>query len=86
MLPPLFPQKRPQRDFVQTLTKTFAQLSVGLAIFDADRRPVLFNPALGDLSLLPADFLIARPTLFSFLDRLRDNRMIPEPKKLFVMA
>ena len=72
--------KEAQRDFVQTLTKTFAHLSVGLAIFDADRRLVLFNPALGDLSLLPASFLIARPTLFSFLDRLRDNRMIPEPK------
>ncbi|SMX41157.1 PAS-domain containing protein [Octadecabacter ascidiaceicola] len=72
--------KDAQRDFVQTLTKTFAHLSVGLAIFDADRRLVLFNPALGDLSHLPADFLIARPTLFSFLDRLRDNRMMPEPK------
>ncbi|AKS47741.1 PAS fold [Octadecabacter temperatus] len=72
--------KEAQRDFVQTLTKTFAQLSVGLAIFDADRRLVIFNPALGDLSLLPPDFLIARPTLFSFLDRLRDNRMMPEPK------
>jgi PAS domain-containing protein len=69
-----------QRNFVQTLTKTFAQLSVGLAIFDADRRLVLFNPALVDLTLLPTNFLIARPTLFSFLDRLRDNQMIPEPK------
>ncbi len=69
-----------QRNFVQTLTKTIAQLSVGLAIFDADRRLVLFNPALVDLSLLPTDFLIARPTLFSFLDRLRDQKMIPEPK------
>ncbi|AGI70165.1 PAS domain-containing protein [Octadecabacter antarcticus 307] len=69
-----------QRSFVQTLTKTFAQLSVGLVIFDSDRRLVLFNPALVDLTLLPTNFLIARPTLFSFLDRLRDNQMIPEPK------
>lgn len=69
-----------QRNFVQTLTKTFAQLSVGLAIFDADRRLVLFNPALVDLTILPTDFLISRPTLFSFLDRLRDQQMIPEPK------
>ena len=69
-----------QRSFVQTLTKTFAQLSVGLAIFDADRRLVMFNPALTDLTCLPADFLIARPTLASFLDRLRDQQMIPEPK------
>ena len=69
-----------QKTFVQTLTKTFAQLSVGLAIFDADRRLVLFNPALVDLTGLPAQFLIGRPALFSFLDRLRDQNMIPEPK------
>ena len=69
-----------QRTFVQTLTKTFAQLSVGLAIFDEDRRLVLFNPAIVDLTTLPADFLIGRPTLFSVLDRLRDQQMIPEPK------
>ena len=69
-----------QKTFVQTLTKTFAQLSVGLAIFDADRRLVLFNPALVDLTGLPAHFLIGRPALFSFLDRLRDQNMIPEPK------
>lgn len=69
-----------QRSFVQTLTKTFAQLSVGLAIFDADRRLVLFNPALVDLTELPSDFLIGRPPLYSFLDRLRDANMIPEPK------
>lgn len=69
-----------QRTFVQTLTKTFAQLSVGLAIFDSDRRLVLFNPALTDLTDLPVDFLIGRPTLFSVLDRLRDQKMMPEPK------
>lgn len=69
-----------QRDFVQTLAKTFAQLSTGLAIFDRDRQLVLFNPALIDLTALPAEFLSARPTLFSFFDRLRDQRMMPEPK------
>ncbi|SLN33267.1 PAS-domain containing protein [Pseudooctadecabacter jejudonensis] len=69
-----------QRNFVQTLTKTFAQLSVGLAIFDSDRRLVMFNPALLDLTELPSDFLIARPTLFAFLDRLRDQQRMPEPK------
>ena len=69
-----------QRNFVQTLTKTFAQLSVGLAIFDADRRLVLFNPAIVDLTNLQPEFLIGRPTLFSFLDRLRDQQMVPEPK------
>jgi PAS domain-containing protein len=69
-----------QRNFVQTLTKTFAQLSIGLAIFDRNRQLALFNPALIDLTALPADFLSARPNLLSFFDRLRDQRMMPEPK------
>ncbi|WP_438990242.1 PAS-domain containing protein [Lentibacter sp.] len=69
-----------QRKFVQTLAKTFAQLSTGLAIFDRDRRLVLFNPALIDLTSLPAHFLSAQPNLQSFFDRLRDNRIMPEPK------
>lgn len=34
-----------QRNFVQTLTKTFAHLSIGLAIFNRDRQLALFNPA-----------------------------------------
>lgn len=69
-----------QRNFVQTLTKTFAHLSIGLAIFDRNRQLALFNPALIDLTALPADFLSLRPDLFSFFDRLRDRRMMPEPK------
>lgn len=68
------------REFVQTLTKTFAHLPIGLAIFDRQRQLALFNPALIDLTTLPAEFLSGRPTLFSFLDRLREARMIPEPK------
>ena len=63
-----------------TLTKTFAHLTVGLAIFDKQRRLNLFNPALMDLTALPADFLSARPTLHSFLNRLRERKMLPEPK------
>ena len=69
-----------QRNFVQTLTKTFAQLSIGLAIFDRKRQLALFNPALIDLTTLPAEFLSARPNLLSFFDRLRDRNMMPEPK------
>ena len=69
-----------QRNFVQTLAKTFAELSIGLAIFDRNRQLALFNPALIDLTALPAEFLSARPDLLSFFDRLRDNRMMPEPK------
>ena len=69
-----------QRKFVQTLTKTFAQLSTGLAIFDRERQLALFNPALIDLLALPVGFLSSRPTLVAFFDRLRETRMMPEPK------
>ncbi|MBE1286056.1 MAG: PAS domain-containing protein [Rhodobacteraceae bacterium] len=69
-----------QRNFVQTLAKTFAQLSIGLAIFDRNMQLALFNPALIDLTNLQADFLSSRPTLFNFFDRLRDQRGMPEPK------
>ena len=72
--------ERSLREFVQTLTKTFADLPIGLAIFDRDRKLQLFNPALIDLTGLPAGFLTARPTLFDFLDQLREARMVPEPK------
>lgn len=66
--------------FVQTLTKTFANLHTGLAIFDRQRRLVLFNPAFLDMTGLPTDFLSARPVVHSVLDRLRDMQMLPEPK------
>lgn len=72
--------ERSLREFVQTLTKTFADLPIGLAIFDRDRNLQLFNPSLIDLTGLAAGFLTARPTLYAFLDRLREARMIPEPK------
>jgi PAS domain-containing protein len=68
------------REFMQTLTKTFAHLTIGLAVFDRGRQLALFNPALTDLSGLPIDFLTGRPTLFGFLDKLRERHMIPEPK------
>ncbi len=69
-----------QKNFVQTLTKTFAQLSIGLAIFDRKRELALFNPALTDLTGLPVEFLSNRPSLLGFFDRLRDNQTMPEPK------
>lgn len=69
-----------RRNFVQTLTKTFAQLSIGLAIFDKRRQLAMFNPALLDMTQLPIGFLSARPTVDAVLDRLRESRMLPEPK------
>lgn len=69
-----------QRNFVQTLSKTFANLTTGLAIFDRDRRLALFNPALIDLSSVSVDFLSSRPALFEFFDKLREKQVMPEPK------
>ena len=68
------------RDFMQTLTKTFAHLPIGLAIFDRQRTLQLFNPALLDLTGLAPDFLSLRPSLATVLDAMRDKNMIPEPK------
>lgn len=69
-----------QRNFMQTLAKTFAHLSTGLAVFDRQRQLVMFNPALVDLTHLAPEFLTARPNLFSVFDQLRNNQIMPEPK------
>lgn len=67
-------------DFIQTLTKTFAHLTVGLAVFDQRRQLVLFNPALTDLTRLPPEFMATKPSLNAFFDRLRDGHVMPEPR------
>ncbi|WP_273522001.1 PAS-domain containing protein [Rhodosalinus sediminis] len=69
-----------ERAFVQTLTRIFAQLPEGLAVFDRDRRLALFNPALLDLTGLPADRLSARPDLVTFFDLLREAEVMPPPR------
>ena len=69
-----------QRNFVQTLAKTFAHLSTGLAIFDRNGQLALYNPSLADLTSLPAEFLSGRPDVATFFDRLREARVMPEPK------
>ena len=68
------------REFMQTLTKTFADLPIGLAIFDRSRCLQMFNPALADLTTLAPEMLIARPSLNAFLDAMRAKAMIPEPR------
>ena len=72
--------ERTLEQFVQTLTKTFAHLPVGLAVFDSQRGLSLFNPALTDLTTLPVEFLSSRPTLPAFIDALREARRMPEPR------
>lgn len=69
-----------KRNFVQTLSKTFAHLPIGLAIFDKNGQLALFNPALVDLTGLSAVFLSGRPKMISFFDQLREHRRMPEPK------
>jgi PAS domain-containing protein len=69
-----------QRNFLQTLTQTFAYLQTGLAIFDRSRQLVLFNPSLTDLTGLEPQWLILKPTLYDFLNKLRENRILPERK------
>ncbi|PVA10759.1 hypothetical protein DC366_07755 [Pelagivirga sediminicola] len=69
-----------QKDFVQTLTKTFAYLTTGLAVFDRNRKLALFNPALVDLTSLPVQFLSGRPDLMAFFDNLRNRSVMPEPR------
>lgn len=68
-----------QKAFISTIANTFAQLSIGLAIFDRKRRLASYNPAFGDLTGLPTPFLIGRPTIEVVLDRLREMRKLPEP-------
>lgn len=69
-----------RRDMLQMLTRTFASLPIGLALFDAERRLQVFNPALVDLTGLDPFFLAARPDLAQVLHTLRELRMLPEPK------
>lgn len=69
-----------QKAFMATITNTFAQLSIGLAIFDRKRRLASYNPAFADVTKLPASFLIGRPSIEIVLDRLRDLQRLPEPK------
>lgn len=68
------------REFLQTTTKIFAALPVGLAVFDRKRQLVTFNPALATLTDAGMSFLSGRPDLTSFLDRLRDKQRMPEPR------
>lgn len=67
-------------NFVQALALTFAGLPIGLAVFDAEGRLQLFNPALSDLTGLRPEFLAARPRLLHLLDELRARGRLPEPR------
>jgi PAS domain-containing protein len=72
--------KASRREFIQTMSKTFAQLSTGLAIFDRKRTLIHFNPALLDITGLDFEALRLNPNLANFLDTLRTKGFSPEPK------
>lgn len=72
--------ERELQRFMQTLTDTFAHIPIGLAIFDHSRNLALFNPALADLFELEPEWLARRPGLRAFLDHLRNDGKLPEPK------
>lgn len=67
------------RDLMQTMTQTFAQLPLGVAVFDERRRLTCFNPVLAELTGLSPSFLSRRPSLTAMLDAMRDRSMVPEP-------
>ena len=72
--------ERELQHFMQTLTDTFAHIPIGLAIFDHSRNLALFNPALAELFELEPEWLARRPGLRAFLDHLRNDSKLPEPK------
>ena len=67
------------RTFIQTLTKSFAYLPTGLAIFDRTGQLALFNPALMDMTGLDGAWLSRKPRMGEFFAQLRDRRSLPEP-------
>lgn len=69
-----------QKTILRTFVQIFAQLSIGLAIFDKDRQLAIYNPAFCDLTELNPTFLTSKPTLSSLLDQLRNSNMAPEPR------
>ena len=68
------------RTFIQTLTRTFSALPTGLAIFDHDRKMVMYNPQFLDRTGLDGAWLTTKPSLFAVLDALREGQRLPEPR------
>ena len=60
--------------------RTLDQLATGVATFAADQKLAFHNAAYRTLWDLDAKFLDQRPTDSEVLDRLRDDRKLPEPR------
>ena len=67
-----------RRRLADILRETFAHLPVGLAVFGADRRLQIANPAIAEMFGPDDGWLSERPTLREALDRLREARRLPE--------
>lgn len=67
------------RDVLQMMTQTFAQLPLGVAVFDKAGHLTSFNPVFVELAGLSPAFLTRRPSLTAMLDAMRDRSMVPEP-------
>lgn len=65
------------RTTIQTLTKSFADLPVGLVVFDRDATVKLFNPAFLDLTGIDGARLSARPKLTDLCGLLRARHLVP---------
>ncbi|RMD48969.1 MAG: hypothetical protein D6832_02755 [Alphaproteobacteria bacterium] len=76
---PLVQAEAAVRQFVAALTETFAQLGTGLAVFGADGRLSIFNPALARMTGIAPEWLSRRPDVARFLDELRRRALVPEP-------
>ncbi len=66
------------RRYLEALTQVLANLRVGLAIYDGDRRLILSNPAMAEIFGADPDWLAGGPGLRETLDRLREARRLPE--------
>ena len=66
--------------FMQTMSATFAHLQIGIAVFDVHNELSLFNPALTQHLALRPEWLLKKPNLLGFLDKLRNTHVLPEPK------
>ncbi len=73
-------QKKSSDQFMQTMSATFAHLQIGIAVFDAHNELALFNPALTQHLALRPEWLLKKPNLLGFLDKLRNTHILPEPK------
>ncbi len=74
------PKIKTSDQFIQTMGATFAHLQIGIAVFDKQNELSLFNPALSQHLGLRPEWLLKKPNLPGFFDRLRDTHILPEPK------